>query len=190
MCDSDWRPLLPAWVPKWPGVLQPCHWRKGADAAAAFRKAAAGRLGRRYIMKVRKQLEQTAFPAGQLAACQRHRLQCRVCPVKDANSQHHPLLVEIDGTTFTARSRIGVGWGWLDKSALPCMVWIFWVLAAEPDIVLHERTPRFQHQQLADIVGASFRANPLSCRRRIGARRPNDLDGTRCCCTESGSFPP
>jgi len=129
---------------------------KGADAAAAYRKAAVLRLGRRYIQDVRKLLEQTAFPAGQLASCQRHGCMCRVCPVKDTRGHPHPLHVEIAGTTCTAWSSMGAGWGWLDKSALPCMVWMFWVLAVEPDIVLHECTPRFQHQQLADILDGKF----------------------------------
>ena len=129
---------------------------KGADAAAAFRKAAVGRLGRRYVQDVRAQLEQTAFPAGQLAFCERHGCQCPLSPEYEARRLNQQLHVEIAGTTCVAWSSMGAGWGWLDKSALPCMVWTFWVLAVEPDVVLHECTPRFQHQQLADILGGKF----------------------------------
>ena len=68
------------------------------------------------------------------------------------------LLVEVAGTTCVAWSSMGSGWGWLDVSALPCLVWISWMGASLPDVIIHEITPRFSPEALLNLLGDQYSA--------------------------------
>lgn len=126
----------------------------GAGAAAATRAAQVAELGAGYVARVREQLSKVQFSADQTAWCEKHQCRCQIAPVRAAAD----LLVEVAGTTCVAWSSMGGGWGWLDESALPCLVWVSWMKASLPDVIIHEITPRFSPDALQSMLGDRYNA--------------------------------
>ena len=105
-------------------------------------------LGQEFFHEVTSALE--VAPLSSHSWCYRHAQMCPVQVIQEGSLQegglspHHILRLEIAGTTCVAWSQMGVRWGWLDDSCIPCLVWMFATAAARPDLVLHERTVHFQ----------------------------------------------
>ena len=65
----------------------------------------------------------------------------QVCSA-DPSRQEGCLYIEIAGTTCVAFSKMSTcQWGLLDDSAIPFLVWLYWVRHCQFDIVLHECVP-------------------------------------------------
>ena len=59
-------------------------------------------------------------------------------------------------------SMSSTGWGWLDASGLPCLVWCYWVLGVAPDAVIHEIVAgAYQPQVMIDILSPGFVASSI-----------------------------
>ena len=73
------------------------------------------------------------------------------CPLAP-NRRDVKFWVEIAGMTCTAFSPMGSQWRWADASSLPCLVWAFWVRAAQPDIALAECVGQFETGPIEEIL--------------------------------------
>ena len=67
---------------------------------------------------------------------------CQQVCCADPPRQEGCLYIEIAGTTCVAFSKMSTcQWGLLDDSAIPFLVWLYWVRHCQFDIVLHECVP-------------------------------------------------
>ena len=103
----------------------------------------------------------------QEAPCLRHGIKCPTNLRLDA-MYRDMVHVEIAGTTCTAWSAMGRSMGYLDKSTLPCLVRLYSTRYYEPDGVVHENAPRFQHHRLLEVLAGKRRR----ARRGPGPRNP------------------
>ncbi len=124
---------------------------KGMEHASAVRRAEVQRLGERFLAKATKLVAEHEFDLGATGWCHVHERQCPLAPTRPQS--HHALLLEVAGSTCVAWSSMGLRWGWLDPSAVPCLAWTRWMRARRPHIIIHENTPRFDVQQLLALLG-------------------------------------
>ncbi len=142
-----------------------------------FKRRMVEELGARYLTTLRTSLSAVDFASASACQCAIHGTLCSTdarpssvahsdggggaaappAPSDGGGGGVAPpppsLWVEVAGTTCVAWSSMGAGLGWLDRSALPCLVWMFWVRFQQPDIVLHECVTRFQEEVLVRLLG-------------------------------------
>jgi len=68
----------------------------------------------------------------------------------------HQLWIEIAGPTCTAFSSFTSGWRWADASAIPCLIWAFWMRWAQPDLILAECVSEFDTRPLEEIFEEAY----------------------------------
>ena len=83
--------------------------------------------------------------------CYKHNKLCRCFPT-EAELGTLGLHVEVSGSTCVAFSAIGSGWGWLDPSSLPCLVWARMMDDVQPHLLVHENSPRFSVDILRQLI--------------------------------------
>ena len=122
------------------------------DGAVA---AKAVGLGQRFMASLQEVMEEVVFNLAGAAWC--YKCQKR-CPIHPTSIVDDPVVttVAIAGTTCTSWSAIGHRRKWLAESALPFMIWAYEALAAGPDIIIHECTPRFDYMTLVAIFGSAY----------------------------------
>ena len=109
----------------------------------------AREVGNRFIQETINILLQERGMLCDQAFCYRHECNCPIFPDGLAGHQFH---LEIAGSVCTPWSLQGAGLGWLDPASLPFMVWAIQLKKAQPHAFLHECTPSFPVDVLAQIV--------------------------------------
>ncbi len=133
-----------------------------------FRRQMVRELGEQHLSALRTTLSAVDFASAGACQCARHGAPCsadaRPSNTADGGVAPSPpsLWVEVAGTTCVAWSSMGAGLGWLDGSALPCLVWLFWVRFQQPDIVIHECTTRFDEAVLVELLGDMYDVESLN----------------------------
>ena len=126
--------------------------RKGRSAEEA--KHASLKAGTEMLKRMQGIMKHVTFNMDHVAWCYKCK---KYCPV---HANHlvdrevdEAITVAVAGTTCTSWSSMGKKGKWIAASAMPFMVWAYETLAAEPDIVIHECTPRFDFGMLVAIFG-------------------------------------
>ncbi|MCP4240020.1 MAG: hypothetical protein GY772_05620, partial [bacterium] len=129
---------------------------KGMEHASDVRRAEVQRLGDKFAEKATKLLAEHELDLGAIGWCHVHEKECPLAPSTARSGR--ALFLEVAGTTCVAWSSMGLRWGWLDPSAVPCLAWSFWMRARRPDIIIHENTPRFDLERLLALLGPELHA--------------------------------
>ncbi len=124
---------------------------KGSEVAASVYRVETRRLGEKFFTRARQLLAEHTFDLSVRVWCDAHQ---RLCPFAPPVSEAPSLELEVAGTTCVAWSSMGSSWGWLDPSAVPCLVWCFWMRARRPHLIIHENTPRFDVGKLLSVLGS------------------------------------
>ena len=119
----------------------------------------AREVGNRFIQETINILLQERGMLCDQAFCYRHECNCPIFPDGLAGHQFH---LEIAGSVCTPWSLQGAGLGWLDPASLPFMVWAIQLKKAQPHAFLHECTPSFPVDVLAQIVD-EFKVEAATC---------------------------
>ena len=113
-------------------------------------------------------LEPVKFHKSMKAWCSIHSKFCHVFPQRRHISSR-ALHIEVAGTTCTAHCAIGSHAKWMDPSVLPCLEWLFMMMAISPDVCVHENSPMFPHEHSAkdaaedeDPICGVFSSRPWS----------------------------
>ena len=122
------------------------------EAKAPLKACLVQEKGQRFFEEMVVHLRGAAFAS--TSWCYRHQCQCplHIAPTVDRSAI---LLMEIAGSTCVAWSSHCIGWGWLDDSSVPCLVWMFATAAAKPDLILHECLPRFKPHHFDSAFGGT-----------------------------------
>ena len=109
----------------------------------------------------------------QEAYCKTHEMMC--CTNLRLDPAFQDMFhIEVAGTTCTAWSSMGLHGGLLDKSTLPCLVWLYSTRFMEPDAIVHENSPNFKHEHLAAVLcGARRRLDRHGAGPRCAFSRGN-----------------
>lgn len=133
---------------------------KGRAAALAERKDLIRNISSDYVALARTELSKLTFSRDQRCRCDVHpHRRCRAAPPASEDD----FWLEVAGTTCVAWStKSTTGWGWLDESGLPCLVWCYWVLGTEPDAVAHEIVAgKYKPHVMIDILSPIFTASSI-----------------------------
>ena len=130
------------------------------EAGTRFRAGLIREKGQMFFQEMVGHLRGAVFAS--TAWCFRHQCECplHIAPTVDRSAI---LFMEIAGSTCVAWSSLGVGWGWLDESSVPCLVWMFAMAAAKPDLILHECTSRFNAKHFESAFGVTHLIQTLTC---------------------------
>ena len=102
----------------------------------------------------------------------------QVCSA-DPSRQEGCLYIEIAGTTCVAFSKMSTcQWGLLDDSAIPFLIWLYWVRHCQFDIVLHECVPSVPIELATAILqfGPESLMNSSSTSRLTSAKLYQDCE--------------
>lgn len=129
------------------------YFERGRGRGMPMQEASAA-VGAEMLKRMRDLMKRVTFDLGHVAWCYKCK---KYCPVH-ANHQvemegEDCITVAIAGTTCTSWSSMGKKGQWVATSAMPFMVWAYETLMAQPTIVIHECTPRFDYTMLTAIFG-------------------------------------
>ena len=124
--------------------------REGVDPQIHSRE-----VGDEMMRRLDTVMKHEHFDLGQKAWCYKCKQQCFVHCTGHVVSEECTT-VSIAGTTCTSWSAMGKKGKWLATSALPFIVWAYETLAVQPDIIIHECTPRFDFGVMVGIFGLLY----------------------------------
>ena len=128
------------------------------EQTAEFRKALIGIHTAEFLRKVSKLAKSWSFNRSKRSRCYRCGAShlCQRWPRKN-----RALHIELAGTICVAFSSIGLGWAWLDPSAIACVAWATMMKAIEPDVIIHECVPAFDVETLHSMLGPKYAMQTL-----------------------------
>lgn len=112
------------------------HGNEAADKARAHH---VSELGAQFLNYAKKKLGKLDWEQCNTSWCILHGRECSLKPAASPRDTW----IEIAGSTCVAWSTMGAGWGWLDSSTVPCLIWSFWASNASPDCIIHENVRPF-----------------------------------------------
>ena len=126
--------------------------RMPVGATAKQRREVVDRHEQKFLSAAQNMLPQYEIDLQKTSFCRVHLKQCNPHPGDNAG-----FTVEVAGTTCVAFSSMAKEpWRWLDASAIPCLAWIFYIMARRPRMVVHECVPGFDLRVLKLFLGVLY----------------------------------
>ena len=143
-------------------------WKRDADARGEHSTTGVRmkqRIGRQLLRDLQAILGTVEF--SHFAWSYRHNAYCPVRPriVPGLDGQ---LWLEVAGSVCKPWNSFGKQGDWLGWSSVATLVWLYSLKFYEPDLLLHECTPRFEHKKLLAILNERLHAGEAAPRSPWG----------------------
>ena len=127
----------------------------GEDARQK-RKSMIKNEGVKFVKQTLRQGQHWSFTRNDLGWCLKCDQYCKRWP--KASEKFH---IATAGSTCTGFSSMGKGWGWLDSSAIDCLIWARMMRRILPDAIVHECVTAFSETMLQQLLGPKYTVQSL-----------------------------